>query len=275
MKILTGKPFRINIPINKSNSKKFIEMVWIDSGIFSMGTPINDEVWLEENNGSDTVKNKLFSVTLTNGFWLSKTKICIQEWELIKNKTIQEEENRFLPKTGINYYEILDFCDVISDYLKSGLPVGYRFGLPTEAQWEFACRAGDNSNKLHFPNSNSNTLDEVSWYRKNSNYSLQPVGQKKPNSWGLEGMQSNCWEWCNDYLNDYPYGEVHDWEGKSKSDLRVVRGAGYWSESDSECFDYSNRFYQVPSEKDENIGFRICLRSQSSKNFLNKLFTYK
>jgi len=134
-----------------------------------------------------------------------------------------------LPVENVSWFDAVQFCNQLSEKL------GYKkvytidgenvkpdfkangFRLPTEAEWEYACRAGTNGERY-------GDIDEIAWYDKNSNNSTQGVGKLKPNAWGLYDMLGNVWEWCWDWYGDYPKGNRKDWHGPGAGSYRVFRG---------------------------------------------------
>ena len=253
-----------------------IELVWIEPGTFMMGSP-EDDICRDDDE-------TLHEVTLTQGYWMGKYEVTQGQYQAIMgyNPSNQPEpydasgippelmdlfpEPDYSKTYGIGddypvYYvsrrNALDFCTKLTSlYRREGrLPLGYSFTLPTEAQWEYACRAGTttplNSGK-YIPEDEMYKLcpnvDEVAWYEYNSgeydgdeytgNGQTHPVGQKKPNAWGLYDMHGNVCELCLDWYGDYPTGPVTDPTGPTHSNtiipMRVVRGAS-WLDSADAC----------------------------------------
>jgi len=136
-----------------------------------------------------------------------------------------------------------------------------KYRLPTEAEWEYACRAGSNTAFAnggitetgcgHDPN-----LDAMGWYCGNSGSKTHPVAQKKPNAWGLYDMHGNVWEWCQDWYGDYPRGHVTDPAGPSSGSLRVNRGGG-WSSNAGFCRSAFRDCYS-PGFRYGYLGFRLA-----------------
>ncbi len=146
------------------------------------------------------------------------------------------------------------FCNVLNHLKASELPPGYHFDLPTEAQWEFACRGGTLSRGFRF--SGGNNLGKLGWSSENSADGTHPVGKKQPNELGLYDMSGNVWEWCRDWYGDYG-GDATDPKGPNDGWKRVYRGGG--------C-DRRARYCRVagrdgvePSSRRINLGFRLAL----------------
>ena len=127
--------------------------------------------------------------------------------------------------------------------------VGGEFRLPTEAEWEYACRAGTKG-------AYAGNLDDLAWYWKNSAKTTHPVGQKKPNAWGLYDMHGNVWEWCSDWYGAYPAGTVTDPTGPAAGADRVNRG-GCWVNIATHCRS-ANRNRLEPGGRDMDLGLRLA-----------------
>ena len=145
-----------------------------------------------------------------------------------------------LPVEQVTWNDAMAFCEKLTEIEKAAgrLPVGYEYTLPTEAQWEYACRAGTttalNSGKNLSDEEKCSNLGKVGWYEHNSRRAVgaiiteatHPVGQKKPNAWGLYDMHGNVWEWCLDWYGFYPTSSVTDPTGPNTGKGRVIREPG-------------------------------------------------
>ena len=120
-------------------------------------------------------------------------------------------------------------CQEFLKKLNSQAPSGWRFALPTEAQWEYACRAGTTG-----AYGGTGRLEDMGWFESNSGRETHPVAQKKPNAWGLYDMHGNVWEWCSDWSGPYPAGESTDPTGSASGRFRELRGGNSVS-SAQEC----------------------------------------
>jgi formylglycine-generating enzyme required for sulfatase activity len=256
--------------LRDDNSVK-IELIWCPPGRFRMG----------RRPGSEPV-----DVTLSKGFWLGKHEVTQGEWWRVMGTAPWKSEDAEYVNIGENYpaiyvtWDTADrFCRKFTDQEREAghLPAGWAFTLPTEAQWEYACRAGTTT-AFSFGDDESK-LGEYGWFRdvKRERRSALPdwnpryyewaneVGRKKPNPWGLCDMHGNVWEWCRDVYNDkLPGGENPVVTGDEGS-RRVIRG-GSWTCRDWECHSAvrsrcnprtgSNLRNRTGSNE---IGFRIAL----------------
>ena len=204
-------------------------------GTFTMGSPTTEE----GRKGNET----RHEVTLTKGFWMMETEVTQKQWKAVMGTNSSEFKGDDLPVETVTWNDCQEFCKKCTQL---GLPVQ----LPTEAQWEYACRAGTTG-------AYAGSLDEMAWYGSNSASKTYPVGTKKPNAWGLYDMHGNVWEWCADWDGSYPSGSVTDPAGPSDGSLRVYRG-GSWSSDAGDCRS-ACRFYCVPGDRDSRLGFRGVL----------------
>jgi formylglycine-generating enzyme required for sulfatase activity len=148
----------------------------------------------------------------------------------------------------------VEFCRKLSE-LPEEKAAGRVYRLPTEAEWEYGCRAGSRT-KFCFGDSESE-LGEYAWYKQNSGGKTHPVGQKKPNAWGLYDIHGNVYEWCTDWHDDCPQRAVTDPVGPAKGSYRVRRG-GCWSIDAAFCRS-ALRSTSAPSYRSTNNGFRLAL----------------
>jgi len=164
------------------------------------------------------------------------------------------------PVEQVNWNEAIAFCRKLQDHLGQA---GNRHEcrLPTEAEWEYACRAG--SQKNYCFGDDEAKLEEYAWHGENSGGKTQPVGQKKPNQWGLYDMHGNVWEWCRDWYDQYPKGPVTDPTGPVEGTSRVLRG-GSWRVELPSALRSAYRFNLAPDSRRNLIGFRCVWVEGSS-----------
>ncbi|MFQ5559340.1 MAG: formylglycine-generating enzyme family protein [Nitrospinota bacterium] len=183
-------------------------MRWIRPGRFMMGSP--------ETEKGRFGNEEEHEVVLTSGYWLADTP-CTQElWAAVMGENPARFKGKSLPVETVNWTDARNFLDRINSKVS-----GLNLRLPSEAEWEYACRAGT-ATAFSFGDSIS---------KKKANFSGQqtlPVKNFKSNSWGLYDMHGNVWEWCEDWYADYEKGPVFNPLGPAKGSYRVFRGGG-WS----------------------------------------------
>ncbi|MDQ1316535.1 MAG: Formylglycine-rating enzyme family protein [Candidatus Poribacteria bacterium] len=227
-----------------------IDMVWINPGTFTMGSP-------DSESGRESNEEPLHKVTITQGFWLGKYELTQSQWESVMN-TCPWEGQVFVkkdpshPAVFISWNDIQAFISKLNDAEKTAV---YR--LPTEAEWEYACRAGTNT-PYSFGSDESMLLD-YAWYGKNTydldNMYAQTVGQKLPNILGLYDMHGNVWEWVQDYYGLYTGESQIDPKGSDSGENRVFRGGSFYYLSRFNRSAY--RGYNSPKHKLFNLGARL------------------
>ena len=242
----------MTIPISDDVS---LDMIWIEPGTFMMGSPKNELG--RENNETQ------HQVTLTKGYWLGKYEVTQKQYQAIMGTNPSKWKGADLPVEQVTWRNATNFCAKLTEIERAAgrLPAGYEYTLPTEAQWEYACRAGTttalNSGKDLSDWHECPEMDEVAWYHYNSNKTTHPVGQKKPNAWGLYDMHGNVWEWCLDWEGNYPSSAVTDPVGPSTGTSRVFRG-GSWDYYATHCRS-ARRVGNYPGDGWEDNGFRVAL----------------
>lgn len=192
-------------------------------------------------------------VTLAKGFFLQTTPVTQNQWENVMgdNPSHFEGSGPDAPVEKVSWEDAQDYIRKLNLSQKINL---YR--LPTEAEWEYACRAGTQT-QYHFGDDAAD-LKDYGWYKENSGGKTHPVGQLKPNPWGLYDMYGNVWEWCQDWYAKYPDGPTTDPRGPESGEFRVRRG-GSWNYFARFCRS-AFRFRLVPEFRVSHLGFRlVCL----------------
>jgi formylglycine-generating enzyme required for sulfatase activity len=184
--------------------------VLIPAGKFMMGSPSFEE-------GRSTEENQV-EVTISKPFWLAKTEVTQIQWEVVMGSNPSLFEGPNLPVENVSWEDAHAYLAKLNE--RGIVPGGWVFALPTEAQWEYACRAGE---KGPF---SGGSLDEVGWYKDNSGSKTHAVGMIKPNAWGLHDMHGNVVEWCADWSGTLKGGV--DPTGPLSGFGRVYRG-GSWN----------------------------------------------
>ena len=257
---------------------------WCPPGEFVMGSP-EGELGREEDE-------ILHRVRLTKGFWLGKYEVTQAQWLAAggvdprgrEPVTVDGEvkmrwsqlraagilaanfKGDRLPVERVTWTEVNEWCESLrGGGGESDDPDGvWRYGLPTEAQWEYAARAGsttalNSGKKLTSKEGKCENLDEVGWNDQNSMDRTHEVGGKKATAWGLHDMHGNVWEWCSDWYGEYPSGLLTDPRGAASGSYRVIRG-GSWNDNASDCR-VALRGLNYPARTVSSIGFRVARSS--------------
>jgi formylglycine-generating enzyme required for sulfatase activity len=236
-----------------------MKLVWCPPGEFTMGSP-------PAETGRGTDENQV-SVSLTKGFWLGKFEVTQAEWKLVMKTEpwkapLHTRERSDFPAIYVNWMNVAAFCSKFTDDERGAgrLPEGWRYTLPTEAEWEYACRA-ETTTKFSFGDDGSK-LGEYAWYDENlSDYGVGDghcVGQKKPNPWGLHDMHGNVWEWCRDSYSRKPPGG-RDPLVRSNGLFFVIRGGGRNNDA-LDCRSASRRYVEFHLRNDPDVAFRLGFR---------------
>jgi formylglycine-generating enzyme len=278
-----------------------LDLPWIPAGTFLRGSP-DTEPGRKADEGPQT------RVTLTQGFWLGKTPVTVAQWKKVMNLDLRGQlarrinddtlyefggklqplrdlmqwsrdadvttylanEDDDLPMYFVSWNDASEFCQRLTTAERAAgrLPAGYEYNLPTEAQWEYACRAGT-TRATHAAQDAPESLNRIAWYDKNSadgyrghrigptRSGPRPVGQKEPNAWGLYDMYGNVWQWCRDWYGPYPKGNTMDPIGSNSGILRVNRGGSFGSGVNG--LRSAARAANPPPEASAYRGFRIAL----------------
>ena len=192
-------------------------------------------------------------VTLTQPFQMGVHEVTQAQYEQVMGNNPSEFKGTENPVEMVSWDDAVEFCLRLSD-LPAEKAAGNVYRLPTEAEWEYACRAGTDS-KFSFGD-DDDYLDVYAWTRENFSTKPHPVGSKQPNAWGLHDMHGNVWEWCHDWYGKLPSGAVTDPAGPATGVSRVRRGGG-WSDSSWGCRS-ALRSGSAPSYRTRH-GFRVSL----------------
>ncbi len=276
-------PKKMTVALKKQEFTKIdcngvvLEMVKIKAGSFTMGSSSG-----EQGHDNDETQHR---VTLTRDYWLGKFEVTQAQWKAVMGNNPSYFKSDDRPVEQVSWNDAKEFCNKLNTIYAGKLPAGYKFDLPTEAQWEYACRAGTTTSlnigedMRIFGINNSPNLDKVGWYGGNcgqgfdltSGYDISgweekqysdqkggthPVGKKLPNKWGLYDMHGNVWEWCSDWYGSYN-GDAVDPVGPSSGSDRVGRG-GSWYGNARYCRSARRGCYS-PGIRYDNLGFRLAL----------------
>lgn len=217
-----------------------IAMIWVAPGTFLMsGT---------HGSGDDT------QVTLTHGYWLGRTEVTQEQWQAVMDGIPVPSyfKGSERPVEQVDWELVMAFCLKLTDWERAAgrLPGGYAYTLPTEAQWEYACRAG--SMGIY-----AGDLAAMAWYDANSGGQTHPVAEKQPNAWGFYDMHGNVMEWCLDWYAAFPGGNVSDPVGTGKRQFHNLRG-GSWNGPAGMCRS-AFRHWSPTIAGSPSTGFRLAL----------------
>ena len=220
-----------------------LELVLVPAGEFLMGSPDSEQTAFHSEKPQHRVR-------ITKPFYLGKYLVTQEQWESVMGKNPSPFKGTKNPVERVSWDDCQEFLKRLNE--KSG---GGKFRLPTEAQWEYACRAGSTT-RYCFGDDESG-LGEYAWYDKNSGGRTHPVGEKKPNAWGFFDTHGNVSEWCADWWDAsyYRNSPTDDPTGSSGGAFRVSRGGG-WGSGARDCRSANRRIY--PPETHSNaLGFRV------------------
>ncbi len=241
---------------NAEESKKKLknslgmEFVLIQPGKFIMGSP--------EDEAGRYAGERPHQVNLTEAYYMQITVVTQGQWKALmgKNPSSQKGCGDNCPVEQVSWEDVQVFIAKLNQ--KEGTD---KYRLPTEAEWEYACRAGSTeafaNGGIMEPNCGRDpNLDAIGWYCGNAKNMIHPVSQKKSNAWDLYDMHGNVQEWCQDWFGVYPYDEVTNPKGPPSGSYRVMRGGVWYSPArDCRC---ASRFGSPPHYRFRHIGFRLC-----------------
>jgi len=242
-----------------------IEFALIPSGTFIMGSSES-----EIARDDDELQHR---VNLTRSYYISTKEITQSQWREVTGENPSNHICNDCPVEGVNWYECIEFCNLLSKsegyepvYTVDGQSVtwekkkrGYR--LPTEAEWEYACRAGTRTPTYN--GADEQDILNIGWCRENSDGETHPVGRKLPNEWGLYDMCGNVWEWCWDRYTEFRRDTRDDptigWPTYSRNPPteRVLRGGSY--RYPLHCFRSAKRYSYSPILPRNHFGLRVVL----------------
>ena len=247
----TGYPFEIR------HQALGLHLVFIAPGEFMMGSPED-----ENDRGYD---EKLHAVRLTSPFYLGKYQVTQAEWHAATgNEPWHGKEyavpNRAHPAVYVSWIQCREFVNELNGAMER--PEAPQFALPTEAQWEFACRAGTPTRLCYGDDPDNTELKDYAWLCENADAAGEAhahlVGRKKPNAWGLYDMHGNVWEWCQDWYASYQPDAATDPAGPPTGRMRVLRG-GSWND-EAFCCRSAFRRQRYPAEGWYSHGLRVSLQ---------------
>ncbi len=253
----------LKMPVVQSNSIG-MKLVLIPPGEFEMGSPkelIDEELkahaddgWYKAHLPSEGPQHR---VRISKSYCLGATDVTQEEYQRVMGSNpskFQGDPKR--PVEQVSWDDAVEFCRRLSE-LPREKAAKRRYGLPTDAQWEYACRAGTTTRR--YSGDDEAGLADLAWFDKNLAGMTHPVGQKRPNAWGLYDMYGNVWEWCQDWqdMHYYATSATDDPAGPSGGWNRLLRG-GSWSSPARYCRSAFHLGYG-PEHRADDLGFRVCL----------------
>ena len=226
-----------------------LTMIWVEPGTFMMGSP--------ETEKGRTGNETQHKVTLTHGFYLGKYELSQAQWE----KVMESDPSRFKgtdrPVENVSWNDAVAFCKKLTEMEKKvgRVPKGMAYQLPTEAQWEYACRAGTTTKYSWGDSINSSNAN----YDENLDETT-PVGKYPANPWGFHDMHGNVWEWCFDRYGTYPTELVTDSLDASSGLTRVTRGGSL--RHAGSLLRSAKRRTDAPRSRIDVLGFRVSFQKQ-------------
>ena len=226
-----------------------MEFVLIPGGTFWIGSADDDE------DASDSEK-PCHEVIISRQFYLGKYPVTQAQWKTVMGNNPSRCEGEKCPVETVSWNDVQEFIRKLNKMEGHG-----RYRLPTEAEWEYVCRAG--STTAYCFGNDRDKLGDYAWYGdnsrhwKNGEYGTHPVGKKKPNAWGLYDMHGNVWEWVQDWYGEYRDGSVKDPQGPSAGESRVLRGGSWFNHA--KCCRSVSRGGRSPDSRCDDYGFRLAL----------------
>ena len=236
-------------------------LVFIPPGTFRMGDP---------TNGVDfDFAQPQTSVTISRGYWMGKYEVTQGEYLAVmgSNPSLFQPPNATAdlnrPVERVSWFDATNYCGQLTQRERAAgrIAANSVYRLPTEAEWEYACRAGTSTRFSYGDDPDYTNLTNYAWYYDNSGIIWHSVGQKLPNPWGLYDMHGNVWEWCQDWLGDYAGGIALDPQGPATGSRRAVRGGGWrgWAYHPGNCRSASRVGNDLGWEPYAYDGFRVVL----------------
>ena len=245
------RPLEKEISVDLGNGVK-LEMVLIPAGEFLMGSPDSDKDARDDEKPQHRVR-------ITKPFYLGKYLVTQEQWEAVMGNNPSYFKGPKNPVEQVSWDDCQKFLEKVN--AKVGTQKGGKFALPTEAQWEYACRAGSTT-KYYFGDDKAQ-LGNYAWYDGNSDHKTHPVGEKKPNAWGLYDMHGNVAEWCQDsYRNAYDaWSPTDDPTGPATNSFRVFRDGG-WNSVARLCRS-ADHHGDSPGDGFNGLGFRVLVPAEA------------
>jgi formylglycine-generating enzyme required for sulfatase activity len=239
-----------------------LELVRIKAGIFMMGSS-------EAEKGHEEDEKPVHNVTLTSDFYIGSHEVTQAQWLALMGSWPDSSQPKTeeglgddYPAYYISWNDCQEYISLLNEYVRKTHQGNYTFRLPSEAEWEYACRAGTQT-RFFFGDSLIDSLShqagDYMWYKDNNEPTgTKPVGKKLPNAWGLYDMHGNVWEWCQDWYHTSYEGAPTDgsaWESPV-TEFRILHG-GDWDNEARTCRSANRNDHRGPDDRSADLGFRI------------------
>lgn len=235
-----------------------IELVRIPAGTFEMGSELvirADDLWKACSTcpPRNDVERPVHQVTISKEFWMGKFPVTQKQWQdvISNNPSYPATARPDAPVEQVSWKDVQSFMAKVND-----MQSRWTVRLPTEAEWEYAARAGTKGETY-------GALDEIAWYRSNASGITHPVGQKAHNAFGLYDMLGNVWQWCQDWFGPYADAPSIDPQGAASGDRHPTRGGCFYCEAVHERAARRNR--DLEDHRSRSIGFRIVAVPRTGK----------
>jgi formylglycine-generating enzyme required for sulfatase activity len=237
-----------------------LEMMLIPAGKFMMGSPETEQGHIDNETQHE--------VTISNPFYIGTYEVTQEQYERVMGRNLSKFQGTQNPADSISWNDAQEFCTKVITFLNHShekaahIPRPDERGtelvvrLPTEAEWEYACRA--ETATRFCTGDDAKALDRAGWWNGNSRSKTHPVGGKGANAWGLYDVHGNVWEWCQDWCGDYPKAAATDPSGPASGQSRVLRG-GSWNNNDPRNCRSAYRFRSSPDIQYVSYGFRVVV----------------
>lgn len=222
----TGRFFRVRTGVDAPPNPRAEQLAWVPPGTYAMGSAASEK-------GRDPDEEPVTTVTISHGFWMGRREVRQEEYQaLIGSNPSSAQNDPKRPVDLVTWSEAVTYCArlTVQARERGEIPVGYAYRLPTEAEWEYACRAGTTTRFYYGDDPDYSQVPQFAWYAPNGGWAPRPVGLKAPNPWGLYDMHGNACEWCQDwYAEQLPGGHRVDPRGPDSGWVRVTRGGAWYS----------------------------------------------
>ena len=250
-------------PLEIRHRKTGMHLVFIPAGKFMMGSPESEK----DRHAPRLSEGPVHPVCITRPYYLGKYELTQSAWITVMASNPSRQKHGDNPVENVSWDDCQQFLGKLNEGARSGPLQGagggpaeagyYEHSLPTEAQWEYACRAGTKTRFFYSSDPEAAELDDYCWFRKNSSGRNHPVGQKKPNPWGLYDMYGNVGEWCSDWAGPYAASSMTDPSGPPTGRSRISRGG--LRHTDVTFLRSASRYCEPPTLRLPYQGFRVAV----------------